>query len=204
MKMRIIAASALFALAACGQARESAPEYRPTEAGTVDHALCLLGFTAVPLREVPTGHQVVDASLNGKPGTFVLDTGANVTVLSKDHTAAFGVSSNGRGISGLGASLASTAGKRASLEPIDGLDIGSISIRQKRIAVADLGQLLTALSDTAGEEVVGIIGQDVLNEHRAIIDVARPMLYLRAKDDDPAPVDAANCTTPPEPSGSSR
>ena len=53
-------------------------EYRPEEAGTVDHALCLLGFTAIPLREARgTGHHLVVATVNGKDGVFILDTRAN-------------------------------------------------------------------------------------------------------------------------------
>ena len=53
--------------AATLQAPGPEPEYRPGEAGTVDHALCLLGFTAVPLRRTrATGHHLVEARLNGR------------------------------------------------------------------------------------------------------------------------------------------
>lgn len=197
MVRKIISAAALVALAACQQATEPSPEYRPEQAGTVDHALCLLGYTAVPVREISTGHHLVDARLNGRNGSFVLDTGANVSVLSKDQAGTFGVSENGNGITGIGASLAATSGERASLVSVDGFEVGSLPVRQDRIAIADLGQLLTSLGRMAGEDVVGIIGQDVLNEHRAIIDVARPMLYMMKDDADPAPIDAANCSAEP-------
>lgn len=155
--------------------------YRPEEAGTVDHALCLLGFSAVPVRAVDPGHHLIDATINGQNGSFVLDTGANVTVISASEVARFGLSSGGGG--------AGTARQAA----IDSFAIGPISVRQSRVVVADLDQLLGAFGRIAGTQVSGIIGQDVLNEHRAIIDVSRPMLYLMEEDRDPAPVSAESC-----------
>lgn len=179
----------LLLLAGCEQganplARSDGPTvpYRPEEAGTVDYALCLLGFSAVPVRAVDPGHHLIDATINGQNGSFVLDTGANVTVISASAVERFGLSSG----SGVG-----TARQVA----IDSFAIGPISVRQSRVVVADLDQLLGAFGRIAGTQVSGIIGQDVLNEHRAIIDVSRPMLYLMEEDRDPAPVPAGRCGT---------
>ncbi|HEX8511906.1 MAG TPA: hypothetical protein VF688_02225 [Allosphingosinicella sp.] len=44
-----------------------------------------------------------------------------------------------------------------------------------------------------GDEDHGIIGHDVRKEHRAVIDVERPLLYLIEADEDPAPVAAERC-----------
>lgn len=193
MTYRTLVAAALLSMTACGQVSEPAPEYRPGEAGTVDHALCLLGFTAVPLEEVSTGHHLVETSINGVSGRFVLDTGANVTVISESSAERFRVSEAKSGFAGIGAGLPSAAGRRASQASIDSFEIGSVPIRQDRIVIADLGQLLTSLGQVADQDVAGIVGQDALTEHRAIIDAARPMLYLMEDDTDPAPVAAANC-----------
>lgn len=76
---------------------------------------------------------------------------------------------------------------------VESLQIANVAVRQPRVLVADLGQLLSALGEVSGREVSGIIGQDILNEHRAIIDVARPMLYLMEKNREPAPVSAESC-----------
>jgi len=193
MAHRTIAATTLLCLAACGQTPDSSPEYRPGEAGTVDHALCLLGFTAIPLEEVSTGHHLVETTINGVSGRFVLDTGANVTVISKTSAERFGVSDANSGFAGIGAGLPSAAGRTASQAPVDSFEIGPIPIRQDRIVIADLGQLLISLGQVADQDVAGIVGQDALSEHRAIIDVARSMLYLMEDDAEPAPVAAANC-----------
>ena len=78
--------------AACCACDRLAPErsvYRPQEAGTVDQALCLLGFTGSPLRTAVTGHHLVDVELNGVSGVFVLDTGANISVVDQRSAATF-------------------------------------------------------------------------------------------------------------------
>ena len=185
---------------ACQQASGPAAEYSPGEAGTVDHALCLLGLSAVPVREVEPGHHLVEARINGESGNFVLDTGANVTVINASQAERFGVSDGGGGLAGLGPAIPGTSGS-ANQVAIDSFEIGSVSVRQSRVVTADLNQLLTAFGRISGEEVAGIIGQDVLTEHRALIDVARPMLYLMEADEDPAPVPAERCQSAEQANG---
>ena len=186
---RVFALTALLLAAACSE-KSGPPEYRPTEAGTVDHALCLLGFTAVPVREVSTGHHLIEATINGRTGTFVLDTGANMTVVDRSHLADFALSPGG---GDLGGAVGIGASGQARRVRIDSFRIDGMPIRQNRIVTSDLGQLLVVLGRATGTSVKGIIGQDVLGEHRAIIDVERPMLYLMRADRDPAPVPAERC-----------
>ena len=195
--MRIALSALLVFVAACegriSPTPDEAPVYRPGESGTVDHALCLLGFTAIPLRRTAaTGHHLVEVTLNGRPGLFVLDTGANVSVVEDDHAAAFGLDG---GDSTRGPAIAHAGSVAARQVAIDRLALGGLSIRQRRIAIADLGPLLEALSPLAGSTVHGLIGQDVLNEHRAVIDMNRPLLYLVEEDRNPSPVPAERCTS---------
>lgn len=177
---------------------DASVEYRPQEAGTVDHALCLLGFAAVPVRSVRPGHQLVEASINGVAGDFVLDTGANVTVVNAAEAERFGLSAQGGGVLGSGPALFFGASGTARQVRVESFALGPLAIRQRRVLIADLGQLLGALGQASGREVSGIIGQDVLDEHRAIIDVDRPMLYLMEEDRDPAPVPAERCEATPQ------
>jgi len=198
--MRTLLAAALVLIAACDIAPDSPgasdkADYRPQEAGTVDHALCLLGFTAVPLRTTTgTGHHLVEVSLNGRPGLFVLDTGANVSVVEDDHVAAFGLA----GSDGRQRGMALGGAVAARQAPVESLALGGVSIRQRHIAVADLGRLVQVLGPLAGGTVHGLIGQDVLNEHRAVIDMDRPLLYLIEEDREPAPVPGDRCAAPGE------
>lgn len=188
-------------LAACdaggspfGPRAEALVEYRPEEAGTVDHALCLLGFAHVPVRNVSPGHQLVEATINGVSGDFVLDTGANVTVVSLGEAERFNLSPGGGGPLGIGQAVFIGNAGSARQASVESFTMGGIDVRQRRVLIADLGQLLASLGNVAGRPVSGIIGQDVLSAHRAVIDVSRPMLYVMAEDRDPAPVPAEGCS----------
>lgn len=193
MHSRLLALSFTVALAGCEQITTRQAEYRPGEGGTVDQALCLLGFTAVPLRELITGHHLVDVTLNGRTGTFVLDTGANATVVHAAFAEEFGLPSTGglpAGAIGVGGGL------RARQVRAESFAVGAVPVRQSRIMVADLAQVVRVLGPVAGRRIYGIVGQDVMKEHRAVIDVARPILYLIPADEEPAPVAAEKCTMP--------
>jgi hypothetical protein len=193
-------AIAALLLAGCREIGTSPPpDYRPEQAGTVDHALCLLGFTALPVREVATGHHLIEATINGQTGDFVLDTGANMSVIDDAHIQNFGIEP---GTGAIGGAVAIGGAGKARQVRIDSFSLGEVDIRQNRIVTSDLGNLLRVLGRATGTTVNGIIGQDVLNEHRAIIDVARPMLYLMEADRDPSPVPEERCQAQdPEPGG---
>jgi hypothetical protein len=192
--MKIVLAAALFAAAAGCDApigERAAPDYRPEEAGTVDHALCLLGFTAIPLRSArTTGHHLVSARINGREGVFVLDTGANVSVIDSDHASHFGLAG---GKASAGGAVVLGGANAARQVGIESFSLGEIPIRQRRMVLTDLGPLGDALAPLAGGAVHGLIGQDVLKEHRAVIDVERPLLYLIEGDGEPGPVPAGRC-----------
>jgi hypothetical protein len=84
-------------------------------------------------------------------------------------------------------------GMKAQQVKLERLEIGGLPIRQSRIMTSDLSQLVQVLGTVSRSEIAGIIGQDVMKEHRAVIDVARPILYLIPEDRDPAPVPSATC-----------
>jgi Aspartyl protease len=186
---RLIPLCLLAMLPACQQAAPEKVAYRPEEAGTVDHAMCLLGFAAVPLRELATGHHLVDVTMNGKKATFILDIGANASVVHAAAAGRLGLPEKGipAGAFGLG------GGMKAQQVKLERLEIGGVAIRAGRIMTADLSQLVQVLGTVSAGGIAGIIGQDVMKEHRAVIDVARPILYLVASDKDPAPVAAERC-----------
>ncbi len=190
MRLQLLAAIAFFACAGCKETLTRTAEYRPGEAGTVDHAMCLLGFTGVPLRELMTGHHLVDVELNGRKGTFVLDTGANKSVLHAGYAEQLGI---GEGTAMPGTAIGLGGAMKARQVRIERMEIGSLPIRQSRVMTADLSQLTNLLGPLSDDTIYGLIGQDVMKEHRAVIDVSRPILYLIEADEDPAPVPAERC-----------
>lgn len=190
--VRFAALVLALSLAACEVPKAATPavEYRPRDAGTVDHAMCLLGFTAVPLRELLSGHHLVDVTINGRAATFVLDTGANLTVVDARVAQDLGLA-EGTALPAVAVGLG--GGLKASQRRIETLRIGGVDIRQKRVLAADLSGVTRVLGTLSRTPIAGIVGQDVMKEHRAVIDVARPLLYLIAADRAPAPVAADRC-----------
>jgi hypothetical protein len=187
-------AACLLSLAGCKEVLTKTAAYEPQKAGSIDQAMCQLGFTAVPLRELLTGHHLVEARLNGKPASFVVDTGANRTVLHAPFAGDFGLAGKPMGAGG---AIGVGGAVRTSQAAVETLAIGGIGIRQRRIMMTDLSQVTNLLSPISGSKVYGIIGQDVLKEHRAVIDVAKPLLYLVREDRDPAPVPLERCAAAP-------
>lgn len=146
-------------------------------AGPVGQALCELGYTAIPMARLPSGHHQAQVVLNGVPAIFLVDTGANVTALHAPLASRHGLSEIGipAGVAGIGGVA------QARLVPIDSLVVGDMPIRLRRIATTDL-PILSMMPSVRGtrDSIDGILGQDVLREHRAIIDVHQHQLFLQA------------------------
>jgi hypothetical protein len=168
----------------------SPPPLRPGLSDSVEQALCQLGFTAVPLAELRSGHHLVQVTLNGRPATFVVDTGANVTVLDAALAETFGLKPR-LGLRGAAVGLGGSTGARQW--SVEELRIGPVPVRQGTIVTADLSQVTGALSRLSDDPVVGIIGQDVMKAHQAVIDVAGPTLHLVEAETEPARGAGQNC-----------
>ena len=170
----LAAAALALLLAGCGTAPMAARTgVDPLPA--VETALCGMGFSAVAMRALPSGHHIVDVTLNGKSATFVVDTGAGATVLHAPYAASFlgqaTKTERGQAI-GAGGSLALSA------YPISGLSIGGTATDLKQIFALDLGSVVKALDPIAGKPVHGVVGQDVMRAQHGIVDVRQSMLYL--------------------------
>ncbi|MGB3722453.1 MAG: retropepsin-like aspartic protease [Pacificimonas sp.] len=194
----VAAAAALaLSLTACeelvtqaGSRLSQTADYDPTDVGSVDHALCLLGFSGFPMTKLVTGHHLVEVSLNGQPARFIVDTGANATVMHAPYAEDYGLG-EARGLPAVAVGIG--GGGQARQYGVDSLSLGDVTLRQGSILATDLSQLTEVLGPLSGGQITGLLGGDVLSEHRAVIDVARPLLFLIPGDGAPAPVDAAAC-----------
>jgi hypothetical protein len=149
------------------------------------------GLTKIPIREDRRGYLGVGAKLRGRPGRLRIDTGAFVTVLSEPALFAAGISSRPSKL---------TAGgfdgrvRAITLAQIDDLKIGGIPVAPQQLAVMDifgsrpprknmrLGFLWVRSSerrDSGGEPLFGLLGNELLDIHHAIIDLNSMSLFLR-------------------------
>lgn len=142
---------------------------------SVAQALCALGYSSIPLRTLPSGHHVVEGSLNGRPATFVVDTGAGRTVIHQPHLAKFGLQPGGGPV---GTAIGAGGATAVSRVGINDLTVASTKTSLTGIFALDLSHIVKALDPIVGSPVHGVIGQDVMQAQHAVIDVQQARLYL--------------------------
>lgn len=141
---------------------------------TVGQLLTGQRYAAIPMRRLPSNHQVVSVSVNGRQALFLVDSGAAGTVIDANQLNRFGIGGSLREGSGIGAGGAI----RVSLHKLDSFRIGGQPVPLGQIVSTDLSGIIAGLR--AGD-VAGVLGQDVLTRHSGVIDVRGGMLYLKLR-----------------------
>ena len=134
------------------------------------HGLQFPGYTGVQMTRGPQNHLLVQAQVNGRPASFLVDTGANLSFFRVDRAAAFGVTPSG--------AQKFRQGRAFPLASIRELAIGSIAFGTIEVALADSSQF-RGTSSGAERSVDGVIGLDLLGRRRALINCHTRQLFLR-------------------------
>ena len=134
------------------------------------------GYTRVRLQTLPTNHYVLIATLNGVEGRFILDSGASTTCVSAELTAHFHLNAKP---SEEKASSASTNEIDTEVAHHNELVIGSWSSKRRSVVLIDMQAVNHALQKLDIKSVHGIIGADVLQSTKAVIDYHNDWLYLK-------------------------
>ena len=149
-----------------------------------------MGFTRVPMQDV-RGYFRVRCTLRGSRGWLILDTGAFVTVLNERTAQLAGVTGS--------PSAMTAAGFDGRIEPVrlaqvDDLKIGGVSIAPQRLALMKIftepaarqSMFLefnrveaTRRPDIGRGLFFGLLGNDLLDSQRAIIDLDSMSLFLK-------------------------
>jgi hypothetical protein len=139
---------------------------------------CLPGFTSIKMTALASGHHSVAVTLNGKPAIFLVDTGAGATIIHAPYVRGFALAP------AAGAGLASNASGKVRFDPVavDAFAVGGTRTRLAKMYAMDLSYLVDAVSAASAHRIQGLIGQDVLRDQRAVIDVDQSLLYLANPD----------------------
>jgi predicted aspartyl protease len=144
--------------------------------GTLYQLLRSKGYTRVRLQTLPTNHYVLVATLNGVEGRFILDTGASTTCVSAELTAHFHLNAKP---SKEKASSASANELDTEVAHHNELVIGSWSSKRRSVVLFDMQAVNHALQKLDIKSVDGIIGADILQSTKAMIDYQNDWLYLK-------------------------
>lgn len=134
------------------------------------------GYHRIKLSKTATNHLCVKVSLNGKDGRFILDTGASNTCIGTEEADFFELFSEDSDIRAAGAGSTNML-TRISFK--NKMEIGDWKKQHIDIVLFNMKHINQALTDHDTAVIHGIIGADILEKGRAVIDYKRKCLYLK-------------------------
>jgi len=135
------------------------------------------GYKKIKLKLTKTNHFEVIATINGVKGLFILDTGASSSCIGFNDIALFKLEAVPSNIKATGAGSTNMLTQIASKNTIK---IGTWKSNNVTLVLFDLTHVNTALTMHKCKPVHGIIGADILNKGKAIIDYNKKYLYLKS------------------------
>lgn len=134
------------------------------------------GYTKCKLKLLKTNHFQIKATINGKKGTFILDTGASSSLIGDHKIEEFNLLPEDSDIkaTGAGASNMST-----QISTVNTFRIGRWKKQKMPIILFNLTHVNDGLISQDTKAVDGIIGADILKKGKAIIDYQKKYLYLK-------------------------
>lgn len=134
------------------------------------------GFLRLPLKKLTTGHYQVCASVNGKKGLFIIDTGASNSCIGFNAISYFNLTTKSSNVKAAGAGAIDMETK---ITENNLLKLGSLKLQKTHFVVFDLVHVNEALKQVNESPINGIIGADLLKQLHAIIDYGRNCMYLK-------------------------
>ena len=135
-------------------------------------------YISVKLKKTITNHYEVKATINGKKGRFILDTGASNSCVGFDQIKRFKLQAKDSKTKAAGAGATDMLTQQALKNK---LKIGKWKYHNLHLVLFDLTHVNKALTQHNAKAVHGIIGADVLQKGKAIIDYKKNRLYLKRK-----------------------
>ena len=133
-------------------------------------------MVAVPLTRLPSHHYVLTVEIHNVAGTFLLDTGANRTIVRDSRLKHFHIErADAYGQTRL---INIREIERGRAHEINSLSINDILIPLGQVLSMDLDQLLGPIESTGGITIDGVLGMDVLLSLGTLIDIRTVTLYI--------------------------
>lgn len=134
------------------------------------------GYVSVKLKRTVTNHYEVKAVINGFRGRFILDTGASNSCVdfSQDSYFNLQVTDSKTLASGAGATDMQTKNSTKNTIYLKNWQFFNFNL-----VLFDLTHVNTALEKHNASKVHGILGADILQKGKAIIDYKNDKLYLK-------------------------
>lgn len=122
-------------------------------------------------------HIKLPVKVNGKNGLFILDTGASKTVMDVSVIHDFIDQPDIKPLEQLTSGIG-TNSMEGHLVYIHELQLGKIKIKEFPCALLDLKHVNIAYGTLGLEKIVGVIGGDILQQYKAVINYSKSVLVL--------------------------
>ncbi|WP_111307730.1 retropepsin-like aspartic protease [Confluentibacter sediminis] len=143
---------------------------------TLQQFLIAKGYIKVKLHLTKTNHFEVKATINGRKGLFILDTGASSSCVGFEAIETFKLHVEDSEIKAAGAGAVNMDTKMSIKNKVK---IGKWRSNKTALILFNLTHVNTALTNHKSKPVDGIIGADILKKGKAIIDYEKKHLYLK-------------------------
>lgn len=134
------------------------------------------GYTRVKLNTTATHHLELEAFVNGIKGSFILDTGASSSCIGLQYANHFKLLSKASDVLAAGAGATDMVTR---LSPDNTVKISTWKKSSIDLVLFDLTHVNTALENHKAQPVHGILGADILNLGKGVIDYQYSCLYLK-------------------------
>jgi predicted aspartyl protease len=133
----------------------------------------------VTLSRTTGNHLFVSVRVNNRPGWFAVDTGAALTIVDSSRANTFGVS-GGTKVVELPRQI-EVNDRVVPVAHIRSLQVGNEDLGSGPVALIDLRSFSARMRDSGNKvQMDGILGLDILERYRAIIDCAQRRIYLQS------------------------
>ncbi len=133
-------------------------------------------YIKIKLTKIATNHLELKAKINGVKGRFILDTGASNSCVGLDLIDYFKLDAEESETKAAGAGATDMETQKST---DNRLQIGKWKTNESHLVLFDMTHVNTALTQHYANEVHGIIGADILEKGKAIIDYNTLVLYLK-------------------------
>jgi predicted aspartyl protease len=134
--------------------------------------------TGVSLSRTTGNHLFVPVRINHRPAWFAVDTGAALTIVDSNRANTFGVSGGAKVIE-LPRQI-EVNDRVVPVARIGNLQVGNEDLGAGPVALIDLRAFSARFRDSGDKvQMDGILGLDILERYRAVIDCAQRRIYLQ-------------------------
>ena len=134
------------------------------------------GYVKIELKKINTNHFEVKAKINDIKGRFILDTGASNSCVEISLAEKFKLVVEDSETKAAGAGA---IGMDTKISSKNILELKNWKLNNWSLVLLDLTHVNTALTEHNAKAVHGIIGADILEKGKAIIDYKNKCVYLK-------------------------